>query len=112
LGIRGPKVGFKWPKVIPMAGLKHFSDRHIVKKKHALNKRLNTLLGKLKRDTQGHIGEGLVLHRCWLFLEVGVMLEGQVPMPYPFTGVQTLPAQASPVPYSGRAWGLPRASNQ
>ena len=41
-----------------------------------------------------------------MFLEVGVMIEGQVPMPYPFTGVRTLIAQASPVPYSGRAWAL------
>ena len=47
-----------------------------------------------------------------MFLEVGVMLEGQVPIPYPRTGVRTLLAQASPVPFSGRAWGPPRASNQ
>ena len=50
--------------------------------------------------------------RCWRFLEVGVTLEGQVPMPYPFTGVRTLLAQPSPVPYSGRAWGPPWASKQ
>ena len=63
-------------------------------------------------DTQGQIGEGLVLLRCWRYLEVCVMLEGQVPMPYTFTAGRTLLAQASPVPYSERAWGPTRASKQ
>ena len=40
------------------------------------------------------------------------MLEGQVPMPYTFTAGRTLLAQASPVPYSERAWGPTRASKQ
>ena len=31
VGIRGPKVVFKWPKVLSMVGLQHFVDRHIVK---------------------------------------------------------------------------------
>ena len=38
-----------------------------------------------------------------LALKVGVMLAGQVPTPYTYTGVRTLLAQASPVLYSGRA---------
>ena len=32
VGIRGPKVGFKWPKVLTMVGLKHFLDRNIFQK--------------------------------------------------------------------------------
>ena len=37
VGIRGPKVGFEWPKVITTVGLNDCVDRHIIKKKHALN---------------------------------------------------------------------------
>ena len=36
VGIRGQKVCFKWPKVLPMVGLKHFLDRTLIEKKHAL----------------------------------------------------------------------------
>ena len=53
VGIRGPKVGFKWPKVLTMVGLQHFFDRHIVKKNHPLNKRQNTLLRKLQENHKG-----------------------------------------------------------
>ena len=37
-----------------------------------------TMLCVIFRRTQGHIREGLVLFLCWFFLEVCVMLEGQV----------------------------------
>ena len=44
---------------------------------------------------------------------MGGVLERQVPMPYMRAGVRTLLlAQASSVPYSGRAWSPPRASKQ
>ncbi|MFM7978826.1 MAG: hypothetical protein ACKPKO_05875, partial [Candidatus Fonsibacter sp.] len=52
------------------------------------------------------IGEVLVLHRRWLFLAAGVVLEGQVPVSHMFTGVRTLLAQTLQVLYSGRALGL------
>ena len=48
VGIRGPKVGFKWPQVLTMAGLKHFLDRRIVKKRHNLQEKQTKLLGRLQ----------------------------------------------------------------
>ena len=43
VGIRGPKVGFEWPTVLTMVGLKPFLDRHLTKKKHALHSRQKQL---------------------------------------------------------------------
>ena len=48
VGIRGPKVGFKWPNVLTMVGLQNFLNRHIVKKHHKLNKVQTQFLGKLQ----------------------------------------------------------------
>ena len=35
VGIRGPKVNFKWPKDLPMVGLHHYLGRTIVEQKHS-----------------------------------------------------------------------------
>ena len=54
VGIRGPKVGFKWPKVLTMVGLKHLVD--------PISSRRNTLCANDRTHCwvslqEKHIGE-------------------------------------------------------
>ena len=69
VGIRGLKVGLKWPKVLTMVGLQYFLDRNIVKKKHMLNNRHNTLLCKLLEKRKGR------LENDWYCIDVGCSLQ-------------------------------------
>ena len=69
VGIRGQKVCFKWPKVVPMVGLKHFSDRTLMEKKHALNRRQKELLSKLQETHKGR------LEKAWYCFDAGATLK-------------------------------------
>ena len=69
VGIRGQKVCFKWPKVLPMVGLKHFLDRTLIEKKHALNSRQKELLSKLQETHKGR------LEKAWYCFDAGATLK-------------------------------------
>ena len=65
VGIRGPKVGFKWPKVLTTVGLKHLLGRNLIKKNRRLNSRLTRLLHKLREKHKGGLEKG------WYCFDVG-----------------------------------------
>ena len=53
VGIRGPKVGLKWPNASTTVGLQHFVDRHIIKNNYEMNARQTKPLGKLAEKRKG-----------------------------------------------------------
>ena len=58
VGIRGPKVPFKWPRDLPTVDLKHFLDQRLVKQEHSLNSRQHKLLLKLQEKHKGKLEKG------------------------------------------------------
>ena len=112
VGIRGPRVGFKWPKVLKMVDLKHVLNRSIVKTCYNLNERQTELMGKLPDEFKGR------LEKDWYCIDIGCSLKwascskGKCPCLTRSRAMGTLLEQASPRPYSVRAWGHPRASKQ
>ena len=69
VGIRGPKVGFKWPIVLQMVDLNHFLNRSIVQKCHNLNERQTQLMCKLQEKLKGR------LEKDWSCIDIGCSLK-------------------------------------
>ena len=77
-----------------MVGLQHFLETPYRQEETRLETNDRTHFWVICKH-KGKFDQDWNLHRCGLFFEVGVMLEWQVPMPYTYTGVRALLAQAS-----------------
>ena len=69
VGIRGQKVCFKWPKVLPMVDLKQLLGRTLIEKKHALNNQQKELLSKLQETHKRR------LEKAWYCFDAGATLK-------------------------------------
>lgn len=69
VGIRSPKVAFRWPKPLPTVGLKHFLDKNLAKSEHSLTHRQKKIMQKLQRKHKGRLEE------LWYCFDAGASMQ-------------------------------------